>query len=156
MDSTLSSPLPHGNLNILKYTQFLIPYRFTVFTYTDKQQGLRKHTFFSCLTPLPRKIKRELNPDKAPLNSSRCSFSMMVKWANVGLVQAYDGEMLINDGKMLINWLWNVCMIIYSFHHHWLSISPSLAWSKPSIGHLTIIEKLHRLKRGYSIVTHSE
>ena len=43
------------------------------------------------------------------------SFSMMVKWANYGLLQAYDGKMLGNDGEMLANdqknhWL--------AFHHH--------------------------------------
>ena len=34
---------------------------------------------------------------------SRCSFSMMVKWANDGLLQANDGKMLVNDGEMLVN-----------------------------------------------------
>ena len=28
---------------------------------------------------------------------------MMVKWANYGLLQAYDGKMLDNDGEMLVN-----------------------------------------------------
>ena len=34
---------------------------------------------------------------------SRCSFSMMVKLTNDGLLQANDGKMLVNDGEMLIN-----------------------------------------------------
>ena len=33
----------------------------------------------------------------------RCSFSMMVKWANAGLLQANDGKMFVNDGKMIVN-----------------------------------------------------
>ena len=31
------------------------------------------------------------------------SFSMMVNWANDGILQANDGEMLVNDGEMLVN-----------------------------------------------------
>ena len=34
---------------------------------------------------------------------SWCSFSMMVKWVNDGLLQANDGKMLVNDGGMLVN-----------------------------------------------------
>ena len=34
---------------------------------------------------------------------SRCSFSIMVKWANDGILQANDGKMLVNDGEMLID-----------------------------------------------------
>ena len=34
---------------------------------------------------------------------SRCSFSMMVKWENDGLLKAYDGKMLVNDGGLLVN-----------------------------------------------------
>ena len=34
---------------------------------------------------------------------SRHSFSMMVNWANDGILQANDGEMLVNDGEMLVN-----------------------------------------------------
>ena len=33
----------------------------------------------------------------------RCSFSMMVKWANDGTLQANDGKILVNDGEMPIN-----------------------------------------------------
>ena len=36
-------------------------------------------------------------------HSSRCSFSMMVKWANEGILQANDGKMLVNDGEMQFN-----------------------------------------------------
>ena len=28
---------------------------------------------------------------------------MVVKWANDGLLQAYNGKMLVNDGEMLVN-----------------------------------------------------
>ena len=34
---------------------------------------------------------------------SRCSFSMMIKIANDGLLQANDGKMLVNDGERLVN-----------------------------------------------------
>ena len=34
---------------------------------------------------------------------SLCSFSIMVKWENDGLLQANDVKMLVNDGEMLIN-----------------------------------------------------
>ena len=43
--------------------------------------------------------------------SSRRSFSMMVKWANDGLLQANDGKMLVNDGEILVN-------DAYEYHHH--------------------------------------
>ena len=85
-------------------------------------------------------------------HSSWCSFSMMVKWANDGF-QAYDGKRLVYDGEMLVN-DGEMSICVHSFHLHWLafhhhqpstSILPSLAWSKPSFAHLTIIEKLHRL-----------
>ena len=33
----------------------------------------------------------------------RRSFSMMVKWAIYGLLQANDGKMLVNDDEMLVN-----------------------------------------------------
>ena len=72
-------------------------------------------------------------------SSSRCSFSMMVKWANDGTLQAYDGKMLVNDGEMsiwsytqftIIDWHFTIineyftiislkCTIIHSFDHHW-------------------------------------
>ena len=76
---------------------------------------------------------------------------MMVKWVNDGLLQANDGKMLVNDGEMLVNdgemlvndgemsaWSYNHLTIINTH-------LPSLAWSKPSFAHLTIIEKLHQL-----------
>ena len=34
---------------------------------------------------------------------SRCSFSMMVKRVNDGILQANDGKMHVNDGEMLVN-----------------------------------------------------
>ena len=52
--------------------------------------------------------------------SSRCSFSMMVKWANDGKMLVNDGEMLVNDGEMLVN-DGEMSMIIHTFHHHWLA-----------------------------------
>ena len=36
-------------------------------------------------------------------HNSQCSFSMMFKWTNYGLLQANDGKMLVNDGEMLVN-----------------------------------------------------
>ena len=37
------------------------------------------------------------------LKGSRCSFSMMVKWENDGVLQANDGRMLVKVGEMLVN-----------------------------------------------------
>ena len=87
-----------------------------------------------------------------------CSFSMMVKWENFGLLQSNatkifdnDGEMLVNDGEMLVN---DGEMSVWSYTHFTIiaSISPSLtsilvvlALSKPSFANFPIIEKLHRL-----------
>ena len=34
---------------------------------------------------------------------SLCRVSMMVKWANDGLLQTYDGKMLVNDADMPVN-----------------------------------------------------
>ena len=89
---------------------------------------------------------------------SWCSFSMMVKWANYGILQANDGEMLLNDGEMLLDdgemseWsytqspsLTSISPSLTSIIPSLTSIFPSLALSKPSFAHLTIIEKLHRL-----------
>ena len=45
---------------------------------------------------------------------SWCSFSMMVKWANDGLLQANDGKMLVNDGEMLVN---DGKMSVWSYIH---------------------------------------
>ena len=95
-----------------------------------------------------------------------CSFSMMVKWANDGLLQANatkilvnDGEMLVNDGEMSVEHILispsmtSISPSLMSISLSLTSISPSLtsillafAWSKPLFAHLTIIEKLHRLK----------
>ena len=73
-----------------------------------------------------------LYPPPLPLQSSWCSFSMMVKWANDGLLQANDGKMLVNDVEMLVNdgelSVWSFThftiislkyTIIRSFDHHW-------------------------------------
>ena len=35
--------------------------------------------------------------------SSWCSFSIMVKWANDGLLHANDVKMNVRDGEMLVN-----------------------------------------------------
>ena len=48
---------------------------------------------------------------------SRCSLSMMVKWANEGLLLANDGKMIVYDGQMLFNDD-EMSVYIYSFHHH--------------------------------------
>ena len=37
-----------------------------------------------------------------PVYCSRCSFSMMVKLANDGLLQVNDGKMIVNDGEMTV------------------------------------------------------
>ena len=58
---------------------------------------------------------------KIAVSYSRCNFSMMVKWANDGILQANDGKMLINDGEMLVK---DGEMSVWSYTH--------LAWSKPS------------------------
>ena len=50
-----------------------------------------------------RKILNYLNKQLI-LYFSRCIFSMMV---NDGLLQAYDGEMLVNDGERFVNQWWN-------------------------------------------------
>ena len=39
---------------------------------------------------------------------------MMVKWANAGLVQDYDGEELVNYGEMLVN---DGEMSVWSYTH---------------------------------------
>ena len=48
-------------------------------------------------------------------NWSRCSFSMMVKWANDGLLKANATKMLVNDVEMLIN---DGEMSIWSYTHY--------------------------------------
>ena len=71
---------------------------------------------------------------------------MMVKWVNDGLLQANEGKMLVNEGKMLVN---DGEMSAWSYTHLTIideHLPSLLAWSKPSFAHLTIIEKLHRLK----------
>ena len=78
---------------------------------------------------------------------SRCSFSMMVKWANHGLLQANDGKMLTNDGGNAIQRWWNEYDHILT-SPSLTSIGPSLARSKPSFAHLTIIEKLFSIGLG--------
>ena len=45
---------------------------------------------------------------------SRCSFSMMVQWANGGLLQANASKMLVNDGEMLVN---DGEMSVWSYTH---------------------------------------
>ena len=70
---------------------------------------------------------------------SRCSFSMMVKWAhdcslkaNDGKMLVYDGKMLVNDGEMLVN-DGEISMIIHS-------ISPSLtSIMKLEVNHHSLI-----------------
>ena len=45
---------------------------------------------------------------------SWCSFSMMVKWANYGTLQANDGKILVNDGEMPVN---DGEMMVWSYTH---------------------------------------
>ena len=75
---------------------------------------------------------------------SRCSFSMMVKWANEGLLQANDCKMLV----IMVKWVYDHILIspsLTSISPSLKSISPSLMSILPTLAHLTIIEKLHRL-----------
>jgi len=91
------------------------------------------------------------------------------KWENDGLLQANDGKMLVSYGEILVNdgeteMLVNDCemlvnegkMSIWAFTHFTsstsispslMSILPSLALTKQSFAHSTIIEKLHRLHK---------
>ena len=50
---------------------------------------------------------------------------------------------------MMVKWVYDI-LISPSL----MSISPSLAWSKPSFAHFTFIEKLHRLYNGFIISVH--
>ena len=89
---------------------------------------------------------------------SLCSFSMMVKWAYDGLLQANARKMLLMMVKcssmmmkcslmmvkcsaMMVKWVYNHTFISPSL----TSILLALAWKKSSFAHLTIIEKLHQL-----------
>ena len=76
---------------------------------------------------------------------SRCSFSMMVKWANDDLLQANDGKMLVTMVKcslmmvkcssMMVKWLYDHTLIspsLTTISPSLTSILPSLAWSIPS------------------------
>ena len=67
---------------------------------------------------------------------SRCSFSMMVRWANDGVLQANATKMLVNDGQMLINdserlvndvkWVYEPTLISPSLKS--ISVQHSLIW----------------------------
>ena len=88
---------------------------------------------------------------ESSLQYSWCSFSMMVKWANDGLLQANDGKMLVNDGERFVNDGEMMPMMVKAYmilliSPSLTSILPSLAWSKPSFAHLTISKKLHQLQ----------
>ena len=93
---------------------------------------------------------------------SRCCFSMMVEWANDGILQADDGKMLVNDGEMLlmmVKWVYDHILIspsLTSISPSLTSILPSLACSISSFAHLTIIEKQHRLKCMYECNRYSK
>ena len=77
----------------------------------------------------------------------------MVKCPNDGLLQANDGKMHVNDDEVLVNdgemseWSYTILISssLTSISPSLTSILTSLAWSKPPFGHLTIIEKLHRM-----------
>ena len=63
-------------------------------------------------------------------NISRCSFSMMVRWAKDGLLQSNASKMLVIDGEMIVAYT------------HFTIITSILQ----AFAHLTIIKKLHRLQ----------
>ena len=62
-------------------------------------EGKKEHLLWKELYNRNNKVREQ---DCIRNKYSLCSFSMMVKWANYGLLQAYDGKMLDNDGEMLI------------------------------------------------------
>ena len=103
---------------------------------------------------------------------SLCSFSMMVKCAYDGLLQANVSKTLFNDGQFLLMMVKCLLMMVkcllmmvkcllmmvkcssmivkWVYDHTLISQSLTsiwlaLAWSEPSYAHLTIIEKLHWL-----------
>ena len=71
-------------------------------------------------------------------NCSRCSFSMMVKWANDGFFQTNDGKMLVNDGEMIVN---DGELKFWSYTHFTIidKHSPSLTSITPSLHHHSLI-----------------
>ena len=75
---------------------------------------------------------------------SWCSFSMMVKWANDGLLQA-NAEC----SSMMLKWVYAHMYTHFTIiDEHFTIINKhflAYSWSKPSYANLTIIEKLHRL-----------
>ena len=85
-------------------------------------------------------------PSKWILSMQSVQLLILVKWGNDGLLQAYDGTMLVNDGEMSI---WLLFTLISrsstSISPSLKSILPLLALRKPAFAHLTIIEKLHQL-----------
>ena len=78
-------------------------------------------------------------PWGGPLCTSRCSISMMVKCASM-MVEWVDDHKLISPS------LTSNSPSLTSISPSLPSILLSLAWSKPSFAHLTIIEMLHRLQ----------
>ena len=82
---------------------------------------------------------------------SRCSFAMMVYFqlmmVKCSLMMVKSSLMIVKCSLMMVKC--KSMMVKWVFDHTLISslnsISPSLAWSKPSFTHLTIIEKLHRL-----------
>ena len=61
-----------------------------------------ERTLNSCLLLDYLKLKYIINHTVA-VCEGWCSFSMMVKWVNYGLLQSNDGKMHVNDDQMLVN-----------------------------------------------------
>ena len=142
------------------------PLKKTLFLCVSSLRGnwkFRRINFHSNAVENEPAVLKEIPPPPG-IYYSRCSFSMMVKWANDGTLQANDGKILVNDGEMPIN---DSELSVWSYTHFTIidkhftiitssspsltSILPSLAWSRPSFAHLTIIEKLPQLIFGYII-----
>ena len=68
-------------------------------------------------------LKKELSIQTVygvgPWPGSRCSFSMMVKWSNDGLLQDNDGEILVNDSEMSV---WSYHFTIINEHFTIISL----------------------------------
>ena len=97
--------------------------------------------------------------------SSRCTFSMIVKWVNDGyfkvmmvkclLMMVKCSLMMVKCSSMMVKWVYNHTLIspsLTSISPSLTSILPSIVWSKPSFGHMTIIEKLQQLYRSSVLV----
>ena len=84
-----------GSLQIIFFDVTCSPTMFwAVMTICSRSGGAVESSFLS--------LRSEMKKLKI-VHCSLCSFSMMIKWANDGLLQANDCKMLVNDGEMLVN-----------------------------------------------------